>query len=244
MGGFLSRLHSWLKGTEKEFRKRWWLFPVLLAGQFGFELVKDRVVRIANEFIDAHSGEAVDKAAPILLYLLMNPVAATFIFFIALVTVLVVHAYVETRTTYDLPRTLARAELPLVIPPIKDTPEPLERILVGQEITPIFLAHLYRKNTSVQANHLARIYISKWMRVSGFVSDVRDSINPDKQTTLVHIWHEEKKGDKKPVMVLFYFEKEWQERVLMLTHGQKIKVVGQISDIDWGNVTLEHCELE
>jgi hypothetical protein len=244
MGEFLSRLGSWRARTKQGFKKSWWLFATLIVGHIAQELLKDRLISGTNKLIDEHTKGVFVFIKPTLLYFVGNPVATLCALCILTVTILVIHAYIETRPVSTPTGESAESPLPLAAPNSQPKLQE-ERIFVGAEITPVFLACLYRTHTSVQANKLASIYLSKWMHVSGSVSDVRADMWGEKdREVLVHLFHQEKKGDKKPVMILFRFEEKWRERVLMLKQGQKIDAFGRITDIDWRSVVLKQCELE
>src|SRR5579863_6187510 len=80
------------------------------------------------------------------------------------------------RPSLASPAALQRMPLPVFSPPPPVLPvlvPPLEeKIFVGPDITPQFLTDIARNHTYIQASKMLEIYIGKWMKVSGVISNV------------------------------------------------------------------------
>lgn len=93
--------------------------------------------------------------------------------------------------------------------------------------------------TAAQANKLLVIYIGKWMRITGVVEDVEEE---DKRL-VVGIWTDLE--EVKSLSTVYFCEKRWIERAMLLRRRDQITVQGQIKHINstgWA-VILEKCEL-
>jgi hypothetical protein len=233
MGEFLSRLNSWRSRTIEEFRKKWWLFPLYIGGQIIHELVKDRLVGGSNRFIDAHSGGILGFVKPILIYFVGNPLATLSAVCITTVTLLVVHAYFETRTVSQTVQMNAIESPVSQKTLIEKEPKKSKRIFVGKTVTIGFLQDIYRKNTEIQGDKLAADYIGKWMRVSGEVRGVK-STEEGMRLTMI---------PSKNELVSLEFRKKWNDQVSILPLGEKIIVIGRIQEIKSLWVMLEECEV-
>ena len=110
------------------------------------------------------------------------------------------------------------------------------RIFVGDDITPQYLASLYKGQTEMQAQRLVDIYVGKWMKIRGPISNV---MTPTGDIVAVHL----KRDAFNEIAVALKFSKPWHERLALLRQGNIITAVGKIDYTEAGFVMLEDCEL-
>jgi hypothetical protein len=97
------------------------------------------------------------------------------------------------------------------------------------DVTPEYLMHFFEGHTDMQARARVADFIGKWMQVSGPLGNV----SPELQVSF---------ADKSPVH-MFFHKKKWGDRLLTLSRGDNITVIGQIAYVERGNLVLYSCEL-
>jgi len=113
------------------------------------------------------------------------------------------------------------------------------RVFVGPSVTVAYLTSLFESRTEVQGNELVRPFLGHWLRVSGTFADLSDGGSDHKLIVTFQLDME------RPFpRVLLWFESQWRDRLLILTAGTPITVIGQIRSVERNWVTLERCELE
>jgi hypothetical protein len=133
---------------------------------------------------------------------------------------------------------LSNIPAPLTVAPPQITKPP--RNFVEAHVTPEFLLKLRENNTALRAEVLIAEQLGKWMRVVGPLGEIHPGMSFG--------------GSKTPTMVVFsydrttrvymWFSPEWNDRLALLTRGEKISVVGKLKEADHTKVQLEDCELE
>jgi hypothetical protein len=113
------------------------------------------------------------------------------------------------------------------------------RTFVRPNITPEYLLGLSKGLTSIQANKLVEPFIGNWMMISGHLGEVV-SCGPD--GVLIVFSNSGRVSGMQNVCMLFD-GKKWVDRLSILTREDSIIVIGQISKVGLGDVTLENCEL-
>jgi hypothetical protein len=88
---FEDRLQSWREEWERKLRKRWWLWPVLLA----LDLCYHQICESINHLLGDYGGPMVISLAS---YIPSNPATVTVILGVSIIVFLGFHAYMETRT--------------------------------------------------------------------------------------------------------------------------------------------------
>lgn len=121
---------------------------------------------------------------------------------------------------------------------IKSEPtiRPDKKIIV--DVTPAYLLDFYRNHLSVQADQLAKVYLGKWMKITGQFDDVskcNDSyfkVSLGRPFTLI---------GGQPVHA--FFKKEWADSLSVLPRGKNITLLGKIRKVEPLGVCLDDCEL-
>jgi len=108
--------------------------------------------------------------------------------------------------------------------------QPEERSVV--DVTPEYLMRFFEGRTDIQASMGVADYIGKWMKVSGPLGNISGS-NTRPQVTF---------ADRSPTH-MFFRKKKWVDRLLILSRGDNITVLGQITYVERGNLVLNSCEL-
>jgi len=107
------------------------------------------------------------------------------------------------------------------------------RDYVPTDVTPKFLCSLVEGQTSMLAQKIVEVYIGKWMMVSGTV------FNTHERTLSVGVTLDSDDGK----LVYLTFENTWLEQISVLRKGNRISVVGKISEIEHPGVSMESCEI-
>jgi hypothetical protein len=115
-----------------------------------------------------------------------------------------------------------------VVPPLRTSDD--GRVIV--HITPEELINYFREHTTAQAQKLVGVYLGKWMRVAGPVSDIDNA-------GIVFIRHE----NTNKAILLEFNEAKWVERISVLRLGDEVAVLGQLQYISGIGIRLENCEL-
>jgi hypothetical protein len=123
--------------------------------------------------------------------------------------------------------------------PIAEVPQ---RQFLPPDIDFKYLTGLYRENTWLQADGLAKNYIGKWMKQSVIVENVVESPtlgNRSGFNVLASIEH----PPKNFAVESLKFGADWKDRVSVLKRGSKITFVGKIDGLDSSSITFRDCEL-
>lgn len=97
------------------------------------------------------------------------------------------------------------------------------------DVTPEYLMSFFEGNTDIQATTRVADFIGAWIKVSGPLGDV----SSPSQVTF---------ANRSPVH-MFFRKKKWVDRLLTLSRGDNITVIGQITYVERGNLVLHSCEL-
>ena len=108
-----------------------------------------------------------------------------------------------------------------------------ERIFVSESI--YSLVEPYQKYTSVQAGKLAEVYLGKWLKVNGEVSEVSRRLGRKGYEILFYI-------DRK-IFIQAEFERQWDEHLRLLRRDQSISAIGKIRGLNSSQIWLEDCEI-
>lgn len=84
------------------------------------------------------------------------------------------------------------------------------------------------------AQKIAAPFKGKWLKVSGPLESVSDTLNDQLLVRLV---------DPPASRVQMFFNSGWRGRLELLMRGQPVKIAGRIVVISEGHVWLENCEL-
>jgi tRNA_anti-like len=105
------------------------------------------------------------------------------------------------------------------------------------DVTPEHLVGFFDTHTSIQAKELVAPYLGKWMHVSGLLGNV-SGFTTFSQVTFAF-------GTFTSLSVYMYFhDREVVEnRLVVLSRGDQVTVLGQIDRVDDTLVMLENCEL-
>jgi hypothetical protein len=140
---------------------------------------------------------------------------------------------------------------PTEVPIAQSTPSPSPpparpqqpaRTFVDADVTPEYLAGLYKGNTALRAETLVAEQIGKWMSVSGPLGEVHpvQVLGGTKAHSLVVFSYS---AGKAPIYM--WFSGEWMDRLALLSKDQNISVQGQIKKVVSydSRIELENCEL-
>jgi hypothetical protein len=100
---------------------------------------------------------------------------------------------------------------------------------------PKYLTDFYKNNTALQADRLVRVFLGKWMKASGKVHDVSVSQFSGGTATVTFEYSDP--------FVMHFLPKDWLDRLSILRRGDKITVLGQITDVTRTIVVLNNCEV-
>jgi hypothetical protein len=115
------------------------------------------------------------------------------------------------------------------------------RVFLPPDISVQYLTGLYKDNTSLQADSLARNYIGKWMKQSAVVANVAEyptfgkSLEFQILASLEHPPH-------RYIIQTLRFAETWKDRISVLKRGSEITFIGKISQIDSSSITFQDCE--
>lgn len=108
------------------------------------------------------------------------------------------------------------------------------RVFLPPKLTPSYLCDLARDKTAYQALKATEIYVGKWMRIAGAISDI--------SSTLGHLTATLRFGPS--TVVLFFEMDKWSDHLSVIPLGEKISAVGKIRSIESRFISLDCCELE
>jgi hypothetical protein len=112
--------------------------------------------------------------------------------------------------------------------------QPEERTFVDSR--PEDLTRVFKEHTEIQARTRVADAIGKWMKVSGPLGNVGD-FTSFAQVTFMY------RPSPHPEIYMYFRKKKWFDRVSVLNRGNDITVVGRISEVKYGELHLDNCEL-
>lgn len=112
--------------------------------------------------------------------------------------------------------------------------QPEERTFVDSR--PEDLTRVFEEHTEIQARTRVADAIGKWMKVSGPLGNVGD-FTSFAQVTFMY------RPSPHPQIYMYFRKKKWFDRVSVLNRGNDITVVGRISEVKYGELHLDNCEL-
>ena len=125
--------------------------------------------------------------------------------------------------------------LPIESDPISPAPPRIVVSLPPQELTQFFIDHV-----TAQAEKLIQPYIGKWLKASGEITDVVRSGDD----WIVYVWHTPSVPTPfSHIGLSLYFDKNWSDRVALLSRDITLTVIGQIDMVDDHRIRLKHCEI-
>jgi hypothetical protein len=105
------------------------------------------------------------------------------------------------------------------------------------DVTPEYLAGLFKGLTSIQGQKLADTYLGKWMKVSGPLGDVGEFDVAGTQVVFNH-------GTYEVIVYMWFHDEDYvNDRLSILKKGDRITVLGEIDRIRSVDVQLKHCQL-
>lgn len=105
-------------------------------------------------------------------------------------------------------------------------------------ITPQEVVGVFTGRTTEQGQSLAKVYIGKWLQVSGAIQDIQ--LDKDLFGRTSHtIWL----AGYEPA-IFTKFGKKWDNQISALSAGDNITVVGQIENIAHNDIWLSNCQLK
>ena len=104
--------------------------------------------------------------------------------------------------------------------------------------TPQELTAMADKPTALEADRAVRPHIGKWLLIEYEIDDI---LPPDSYGIVVWLEMERKKGPT--ITTTCRFDKEWIDRIEILSAGDRITLIGRIDYIRKYKIELEQCEL-
>lgn len=114
------------------------------------------------------------------------------------------------------------------------------RIFVPKDVTMDSLMGLYRGHTNLQGEKLTHVYLGKWLRVDGILTNLSSYQDGSYSVFMVRKGKPKNQHDSVPTLI---FDPEWGDRLATIPVGGNISVIGKISKIQKYSVWLENCEL-
>jgi hypothetical protein len=112
--------------------------------------------------------------------------------------------------------------------------QPEERTFA--DTRPEDLTRVFEEHTEIQARARVADAIGKWMKVSGPLGNVGD-FTSFAQVTFAH------RPSPHPIVYMYFRKKKSFDRVSVLNRGNHITVVGRITEVKYGEVHLDNCEV-
>jgi len=132
----------------------------------------------------------------------------------------------EAKITHVLGNNLYLTDVTLMLPE--------ERSFV--DITPEDLVRVFKEYTEIQARTRVADVIGKWMKVSGPLGNVGDFTSFAQVTFAL-------RPSPRATVFMYFRKKKWFDRISLLNRGNDITVVGRISEVKYGELHLDNCEL-
>lgn len=132
------------------------------------------------------------------------------------------------------PNTSPASPVTKATPALVQAPAP--RIFVDR--TPEDLTAHFKGATTIQGEDRVARYIGKWLRVSGPLGDVA-VIAPG----IVRATFADRTIFTYNVVTMLFTDQQSNDRLLVMSPGDRISVVGEIKRVDVQNIRLENCEL-
>ena len=103
--------------------------------------------------------------------------------------------------------------------------------------TPKYMTGFYRQgHTSVQARKLAEAFLGKWIKVSGPLGDVLGNYEKQRMAVSGSIFTND-------LVNMFFRDKKRLGQLSTLKPGDKITVIGQLTEVNSVEIHLDNCEL-
>jgi hypothetical protein len=157
--------------------------------------------------------------------------------FLAGVVVIVAPPFLLSRFAPTGAAPVAVPVAPPVAVPVVASVRSIPPAEIDVDTTPRELLELFKGHTDVQGQAHARAYINKWMPVAGQFADL--SVNE----YFCALSLKEHMPTSPAGWVSLYFDPKWADRLGVLKLGTKVRIRGQITNIDRTVVKLENCEL-
>lgn len=136
------------------------------------------------------------------------------------------------------------APVPSQLPPLTQGPlaeaVPENRILLGEKVTPKFLADLRAGKTKIQADRAISMYLGKWMRHTGVVQDT-DTLRGDRAMISFRISNPFELSALAANVIAFF--DVVPNELEILHRGDEVTVLGQLEQMDEFGLKLTKCEL-
>ena len=106
------------------------------------------------------------------------------------------------------------------------------------DITPAQLVGFFRDHMTNQAEKLVKVYIGKWIIVSGELEDVGTPVKDGyfqvdfKESAVAQGY-----------FLRMYFSKKWFDHLSVMQRGTKINIIGKIAIVESISISLDDCEL-
>lgn len=121
----------------------------------------------------------------------------------------------------------------------RDEREQVEK-LTAELVDPLIpdeLIKVFAGRTTIQGMKLCRIYMGRWITVSGPIENIfMKGQFPFAKTVVTFASGENKAG------ISMLFGRKWKEPISMLRLGDQIIVRGQVEEVDASRVMLKRCE--
>ena len=103
-------------------------------------------------------------------------------------------------------------------------------------ITPMYVADVFRKHTSIQANSI--LHVGKMVSISGKIGEINEStIIISKYFLMTFVW------EPPACMTIMWFRSEWGERLHALKRGENVTIMGKIDKATEHTLPLSSCEI-
>jgi hypothetical protein len=137
------------------------------------------------------------------------------------------------RTTETVPSPPNQTQQP---PVVQKEQKPAREII---NVTPEEIREFARNKSLLQAQQL---YTGKWIRVFDRVGEVSRYSDPSSLRRML-LRFEGKGSDQINYALWVFFSDEWSEKLSLLSRGDAITVLCQITEINSNEIQLTHCEL-
>lgn len=118
------------------------------------------------------------------------------------------------------------------------------RVFLGKSMTPKALMEICRNKTRMQAKKAVEVYVGKWMKIAGTVSNITDN----ESWITVHLetvkLTNETMGDWYTMATIALYFRGQREHLEVLQKGDMITAIGEIETITQESIGLEKCELD
>jgi hypothetical protein len=113
---------------------------------------------------------------------------------------------------------------------------PEERVILGPNLTPRYFCEELKGKTGYQIERMTGMYVGKWMRFKGEISDIRSASDARFSITFQN-------GPGESYVNAIFAEK-WSEHLSVMSTGEVISVLGKVREIERNWIWLVDCDLE